>query len=343
MKINGQGLPAVDVHTHLAPKFSRDYLPDSGFKVGERGQAVINGDEVGPSDLYQPEELLKYLDEQNLDQALVSVPPPFFRQGMSSVYQAAWVTAVNEGIFAACAVSERLKPLLYLPLDAPALAIEMLRIFKVRQAVSGWTGAAGGGSIPLDDAAFLELWQMLSADGRPLVLHPGSSLDGRLQAHYLHNLLGNPIETGVAVAQLIFGGVLEDHPKLKILLVHCGGVVPSVAGRWQRGIDTARPGVKRQLSPVMETLKRVYVDCLTHDSANVDLARHVFGDSQLLLGSDWPFPMGLEDPRLSTAHLDGHLQDAIARNNPHMLARGEQTSSWDQGGLVTSKIINTPN
>jgi len=324
MERNGQELPAVDVHTHLAPIIPSDYRLDSGLHKTEQGHLVIDGHEVRPLELNQPEALVKYLDARNLDDALVSVPPPFFRQAMNPAKQEAWVDAINEGICGVCEGEPRLRPLIYLPLDAPQLAIEVVRTYLLREGISGWTGAAGGGSLPLDDPAFTELWDLLSADGRPLVLHPGSSPDDRLEPHYLHNLLGNPVETGVAVAQLIFGGILEDNPQLKVVLVHCGGVVPAVASRWQQGINTLRPGVNSELKPVLETLRRVYVDCLTHDSANVDLARHVFGDSQLLLGSDWPFQMGLADPRLSIAHLDDDLQESIARNNPHRLTQPER-------------------
>jgi len=82
----------------------------------------------------------------------------------------------------------------------------------------------------MDDPALEPVWSALGARRKPLVLHPGESPDARLGPHYLSNLLGNPVETGVAAAQLVLGGVLTRHPDLQIVLVHRGGVLPAVVG-----------------------------------------------------------------------------------------------------------------
>lgn len=309
--------PSVDVHAHLAPVLDAAELAGLGL-TSEHGRYALDGAPLGPVALYDPNRLGAHLDAQDLDEAFVSAPPPFFRQGLPETEAERWVDAVNEGIVRACADDPRMRPLLYLPLDHPALAARVLRR-HMADGAAGWTGAAGGGSVALDSPACSELWSLLAADGRPLLLHPAESPDERLRAHYLHNLLGNPVETAVAAAQLVLGGVLDAHPQLVLVLAHCGGAVPSVAARWQRGMDTARPGVDTSLRPVSESLRLLYADCLTHDPANIDLARHVFGDDRLVLGSDWPFPMGLEDPREPIRHLEPELQHRIARLNPQRL------------------------
>ncbi|MFE2770857.1 amidohydrolase family protein [Microbacterium resistens] len=315
----GAPQPATDVHTHLAPLLDAAAQRESGVATDDDGRLVLDGRAIGPDALYSPDRLLRYLDEHALDAAFVSVPPPFFRQDLPAERTEEWVEAVNDGILAACATDDRLKPLAYLPLENPAAAARTVRTHLATDGFVGWVGAAGGRSVALDSPELAEAWHLLAADGRPVLLHPAESPDERLAAHYLHNLLGNPVETGVATAELVLGGVLAANPHLRIVLVHCGGVVPSVAARWQRGLDTARPGLDASSPPVATMLHDLYADCLTHDGANVDLARHVFGDDRLLLGSDWPFPMGLEDPREPIAHLDPTLQDRIARINPSRL------------------------
>ena len=319
---------AIDVHTHLAPALDTGTTPEFGVRRNEEGLVLLDGKTVGPLPLYHPDRLLAHLDEQALDVAFVSVPPPFFRQHANPDRTREWVDALNVGILSACSGDDCLRPLAYVPFENPKAAAHTVRTHLEDDAFAGWVGAAGGRSVALDSPELAETWHLLAADGRPIMLHPAESPDERLAAHYLHNLLGNPVETGVAVAQLVLGGVLAANPHLRIVLVHCGGVVPSVAARWQRGLDTARPGLDAStLPPVASMLRTLYADCLTHDSANVDLARHVFGDDRLLLGSDWPFPMGLEDPREPIAHLSPALQDQIARVNPSRLTAAHQPLS----------------
>jgi aminocarboxymuconate-semialdehyde decarboxylase len=213
--------------------------------------------------------------------------------------------------------------LAYLPLDEPeAAAAELDRCASSTGSLVGWAGSAGGGSLPLDDPRLAGLWARVAESGRPMLLHPGSSPDSRLGPHYLANLLGNPVETALAAAELVFGDVLGTHPALRLALVHCGGGVPLLAGRWQRGLDTARPGVGALTLGPREAVRRFWVDALAHDPAVVDLAATVIGEDKLVLGSDWPFPMGLDDPSSGIAHLAADLRDRIARDNALVLRGG---------------------
>jgi aminocarboxymuconate-semialdehyde decarboxylase len=174
--------------------------------------------------------------------------------------------------------------------------------------------AGAGGRCPsLADPGYEPLWRALEADGRALMLHPAQSPDYRLADFYLHNLLGNPVETAVAAAQLVFGNVLARHPGLRVVLVHGGGVVPAVAGRWARGVETARPGVPEQELGVRDALRRFWVDDLTHDATMAGALVEVFGADKVLLGSDWPFPMGTPDPAAALAGT-GVAQKAAATN-----------------------------
>ncbi|WP_211231802.1 amidohydrolase family protein [Amycolatopsis balhimycina] len=124
-----------------------------------------------------------------------------------------------------------------------------------------------------------------------------------------------PVETAVAAAQLVFGDVLATHPGLRVLLVHCGGAVPTVAGRWQRGVDTARPDVAPLAEGPLAALRRVFVDCLAHDPALVDQAVAVFGEDRMVLGSDWPFAMGTDDPRGQVSHRGEEFVRQVASVN----------------------------
>jgi aminocarboxymuconate-semialdehyde decarboxylase len=224
----------------------------------------------------------------------------------------------NDGICNAVHGYPRLLPLGYLPLEHPELAIAEYERLRHRPVV-GVCGSAGGASVSLAEPRFDPLWRALDRDGRMLMLHPGSSPDPRLKAFYLANLLGNPAETALAAAQLIFGDVLARYPAMRVLLVHCGGAVPAMIGRWQRGYDTSRPGIKPLLEPPSEMVRRLYVDCLAHDPLLVRHSVAVFGEDKMVLGSDWPFAMGLDDPADQIRHLG--LDDAVIANAERLLGR----------------------
>jgi aminocarboxymuconate-semialdehyde decarboxylase len=267
----------VDVHTHLAPVLDRVYTVE------------------GPPGLTDPASLVSHLDAAGLAGAIVSVPPPYYRQDLTGDDGVEWAAAVNAGLTTRIARHPRLRGLAFLPLHDPAAAL------RAYQAIGDgeWVGvvAGAGGRCPsLADPAYEPLWRALDADGRALMLHPAHSPDYRLADFYLHNLLGNPVETAVAAAQLVFGNVLARHPGLRVVLVHGGGVVPALAGRWVRGVETARPGVPDQELGVRDALRRFWVDGLTHDATMARTLIEVFGADKILLGSDWPFPMGSPDP-----------------------------------------------
>ncbi|GAB2935013.1 hypothetical protein GCM10027280_23620 [Micromonospora polyrhachis] len=306
-------MPGIDMHTHLAPDLRSFDLPE--VEVDDSGVVLLNGGRVGPPDLYHPERLERYLDSAGLDEAVVSVPPPFYRQRLSAADAADWTRAVNDGLLAAVAGRPRLTPLAYLPLEHPEVALAEYERIAADARWAGLVGAAGGRSMALDAEDLRPLWRRLDADARTLQLHPAHSSDDRLAPYYLANLLGNPMETTVAAAQLVFGEVLSNFPGIRIVLVHCGGCLPMVVGRWERGHVTSRPGVP-VLSPTpVEAVRALYVDSLAHDPAVVDLAVSVFGADRLVLGSDWPFPMGTDDPPAAVAHRGAEFAQRVATTN----------------------------
>jgi len=285
----------VDFHTHLAP-FSHE-------------------DVKGPPALHRPDLLLEQLEESGVDRAVVSIPPPFFRQDLDADAAAEWVRAVNDGLAAVAAESEWLLPLAYLPLEHPELAIAEQRRLCEEDGWAGYCASAGGRSVSLADAALAPLWSALDEDAALLLLHPGTSPDERLEEFYLHNLLGNPVETALAAAQLVFGDVLPTHPRMRVLLVHCGGCVPDLVPRWDHGVATDRPGLEPLTEPPSTAVRRFFVDCLVHDPGALDRAVEVFGEDKLLLGSDWPFPMGTKDPKALIAHRGEAFVERVAGTN----------------------------
>jgi aminocarboxymuconate-semialdehyde decarboxylase len=126
----------------------------------------------------------------------------------------------------------------------------------------------------------------------------------RTKKYYLKNLCGNPYDTGIAAAHLIFGGVLDRFEKLEFNLPHAGGTMPGLIGRWDHGTKV-RAELKHMKRPPSEYLRRFTYDTIGHDDRiNANLVRLV-GADRVTLGSDYCFDMGLDDPLATVSRIAG--------------------------------------
>jgi aminocarboxymuconate-semialdehyde decarboxylase len=150
----------------------------------------------------------------------------------------------------------------------------------------------------LGDDFFLPFWAAAEDSGALVFIHPTTRGFGvpALDGYYLWNSVGNPMETAIAAAHMTMTGVLDRHPRLRVLLAHGGGALPVVRGRLRRAF-AVRPEARARITSGPDTaLRRFYYDTVTHDhDLLADLARYA-GPGQLLLGSDRPFDMGTDHP-----------------------------------------------
>ncbi|MGU3495441.1 amidohydrolase family protein [Xanthobacteraceae bacterium A53D] len=307
---------ALDVHAHLIPVEEGGLAAFDGVEWNAQTRAfAIDGHKVGLKGLFSARALLDWMDENGVARAFVSVPPPTYRPDLPEAETRRWADALNHGLKTiADAHADRLSALLHLPVEHPGLA-HAIAGAAVADGHSRFAMSAGSAGVVLSDTAYAPLWSVLDAAGAFLFLHPGEGCDGRLDPFYLHNLLGNPAETALATAHLVFGGILERHPGLTVCLAHAGGTTAALAGRWERGHATARPGLDTGLESPRRTLRRLCVDCIGHDPAALTLAAEVFGRDRILFGSDWPFPMGLPRPHEQLADLDADFLREVLETN----------------------------
>jgi aminocarboxymuconate-semialdehyde decarboxylase len=129
-----------------------------------------------------------------------------------------------------------------------------------------------------------------------MMIHPGHVAGAdRLRSYYLTNLIGNPLDTTIAAACLIFGGVLQRHPKLKFVMVHGGGFIPYQGGRWVHGWQVRpEPKVHLKESPA-PYLDRFVYDTILHSQASLEFLISSVGAARVFLGSDYPYDMGMLD------------------------------------------------
>jgi aminocarboxymuconate-semialdehyde decarboxylase len=290
-----------DVHTHLIPPtvLSAAHRAEFGLSI-DNGRLVIDGQRLPLQRLADPAALLQWIADQGLDGAVVSVPPALFRYAAG----VEWAELVNQGLRELA--TPQLRVLGQLPLldpSAPAVATALAS-----------EGVFSGFAIGTPSYAGLDpVWQALHEVEAFTLVHPGSSDDKRLDSFYLSNLLGNPYETGVAAASLVFADVPGRFPGIRFCLCHGGGVTAALAGRWQRGVDQGRPGIEPLSLPVAAALRRFYVDDLVHDDAVLELLTKTFGAERVLAGSDWPFPMGSDSVSAARSTTAGELTQPLAK------------------------------
>jgi aminocarboxymuconate-semialdehyde decarboxylase len=172
----------------------------------------------------------------------------------------------------------------------------------------------------LDDPRFEPILRRAAELGIPIQLHPCSpDVDARLQRRALPILLGNPIDTAIAAASLITGGVLDRIPDLKVMLVHGGGAFPYLSGRMEHGYDVIEKARCSERTP-RSYLPRFHYDSLVHDEAALRFLVDTVGSEQVVVGTDAPYPMGDRAPLDSLARVGlADDEDVRSRNALRLL------------------------
>jgi aminocarboxymuconate-semialdehyde decarboxylase len=237
---------------------------------------------------------LSDMDAAGIDMQLVSNTPQTFLYNQDPSFTAAMAVLQNDQVAKAVAASpERLMGLATLPMQAPVLAADELRRAVRGQGLKGAQIGSNINGRNLDDPVLEPLWAAASELGALIMVHPTQVAGAeRLRSYYLANLIGNPLDTTIAAACLVFGGVIERYPGITFLMVHGGGFVPYQAGRFRHGWEV-RPEPRTTLkAPPDDSLNRLYFDTIVHDQSVLQFLVSSAGPSRVLLGSDYPFDMG---------------------------------------------------
>jgi aminocarboxymuconate-semialdehyde decarboxylase len=183
-----------------------------------------------------------------------------------------------------------------LPLQAPEKAADELRRAMTRLGLHGAMIGSNCRGKNLDDPSFEPIWAAAEELDAFMMIHPGNVAGAdRLRPYYLGNLVGNPLDTTIAGACLIFGGVLERHPKLNFIMSHGGGFIPYQGARWVHGWEVRpEPKVNIKHSPA-PYLDRFIYDTILHAKAPAEWLISQVGANRVLLGSDYPYDMGMMD------------------------------------------------
>jgi aminocarboxymuconate-semialdehyde decarboxylase len=244
------------------------------------------------------------MDQQGVAVQAISLTAPMLYWGdadLSTNLAQAWNDAATA---AHQAYPTRLVSFLTLPMLYPERALdELARASKLSGMRGVYLGTNIGGK-DLDDPLFEPILARIEALDLPIFLHPVDTIGGdRLKPFFLSNLIGNPVDTAIAACHLIFGGVLDRHPKLQISLPHAGGVLPILVGRIDQGWRT-RAELKSLPGAPSSYLQRFTYDTITHSKRVMEFVIKEVGVERIMLGSDYCFTMGYARPVQSLEQID---------------------------------------
>jgi aminocarboxymuconate-semialdehyde decarboxylase len=322
----------IDTHAHWFPPEWVDLVAREG---GANGAEIATNDQGEITRFKTPDinragfkaqyvELpirLRIMDEGRVDMHALSLTSPM-------VY---WATPefglkLSRAFNDACAAAHLEHPARFvgmatLPMQAPQLAVEeVARAAKLPGIRGVYMGTHVNGR-NLDEKEFFPVYAKCEELGLPIFLHPVAPTGReRMRKYHLGNFLGNPLETGIAAASLVFGGVMDAFPKLDVMLPHAGGIFPALIGRMDHG-TTVRVECRHMTRPPSSYLRRFHYDTITHsDGILMNLVRQV-GADRVVMGSDCPADMSYTRPvdvverltELSAAGRDAILGGNAAR------------------------------
>src|SRR5262245_26877548 len=180
-----------------------------------------------------------------------------------------------------------------LPMQAPNAAADELERAISKLNLKGMQIGSNIMGKNLDDPSFEPVWQVANQHHAFCMVHPNNVAGAdRLKNYYLNNLIGNPLDTTIASASLVFGGVIERYPNIKFFMVHGGGFTPYQAGRWQHGWHVRPEPTVNLKYPPAETIRTFYWDTILHSKPQLEFLVKEWGDAKVILGSDYPYEMG---------------------------------------------------
>jgi aminocarboxymuconate-semialdehyde decarboxylase len=323
----------IDIHSHVAipaaaafvaPHLDAATIPLAHF-AGETTKALNQKQEQDiRARITGYDERLRELDGMGIDMQLVLPSPPqcYYTVPLDIGVKAARM--INDGLAEYVARKpDRFVALGTVPLmNGSEAARELERCMKTL----GMKGAqilTNVGGRELSDPAYAAFWKKAEELGSLVVIHPNGFTEARrFTRFYFNNVIGNPLETTIALHYLIFDGVIERHPNLKLLAVHGGGYLPAYSGRIDHAWGARSDSHADLPHPPTTYLKKIYFDTVVFTPQQLRELVRDFGADHIIMGTDYPFDMGEYDPIghvASVEEFDPPTVAAIAGGNARRL------------------------
>jgi len=305
--LSASGARPIDTHAHYYPQSFLDLIAEEGkrfkadYRMASEGFYVNSpAGSIGPlpTKIIDLKQRLADMDEQGVSIQALSLTTPMVNWAdadFSLKLSRTWNDAASE---AHNAYPDRLAALMILPMLDPDRAIDELNRAAKLPGMRGVYVGTNVNNRDLDDPLFEPILAKIEQLNLPVFLHPLQTVGGeRTKPWYLSNLLGNPFDAAIAACHLIFGGVLDRHPKLQICLPHGGGALPMLIGRIDHGAQV-RAEIKplRLPQPPSAYMQRFTYDTIVHSKPAMEFLIREVGAERILLGSDYCFDMGYDRP-----------------------------------------------
>ena len=299
----------VDIHTHILP----ETWPDLHEKYGYGG--FIRLEHYQPcrarmmmddrffreieENSWSPEARMKESDRDQVDVQVLSTVPVMFSYWAKPEHTLDLSMILNDHIAGVVKkYPKRFIGLATLPMQSPRLAIQELERCMTELGMAGIQIGTHINHWNLDAPEVFAVLEAAQDLGAAVFVHPWDMMGkDNMPKYWLPWLVGMPAETSLAISSLVFGGVLERLPKLRIAFAHGGGSFPATIGRIEHGFHV-RPdlcAVDNNVNP-REYLGKFYLDSLVHDETMLRYLVDLIGEDKVALGSDYPFPLGEHEP-----------------------------------------------
>jgi len=323
----------IDIHSHVAipdaaalvrPHLDPATIPLAHFADAGTKALSARQEEDIRARITQYDERLSDMDAMGVDMQLI-LPPPnqcCYTVPLDIAVKAARM--VNDGLAQYVAKKpDRFVALGTVPLSDGAEAATELERCMTSLRMKGAEILTNVAGRELSEPQYSPFWKRAEELGALVVIHPNGFTDGRrLTRFYFNNVIGNPLETTIALHHLIFDGVLERHPDLKILAVHGGGYLPAYCGRIDHAWGARSDSHSELPQPPTSYLKKIYLDSVVFTPHQLAHLLRVFGADHIVMGTDYPFDMAEYDPighLASVEELDSTTLAAIAGGNARRL------------------------
>jgi aminocarboxymuconate-semialdehyde decarboxylase len=306
----------IDIHTHILP----ETWPDLKERYGYGGWIRLEHHKPCCARMMQDDKFFREIQDNcwdpdvrirecshfHVDVQVLSTVPVMFSYWAKARHAHDLSMLLNDHIAGIVkAYPDRFVGLATLPMQSPKLAIQELERCMKQLGMAGIQIGTHINDWNLEAPEIFEVLQAAEELNAAVFIHPWDMMGReKMPKYWLPWLVGMPAESSLAICSMIFGGVLERLPKLRVAFAHGGGSFPATIGRIEQGY-LVRPdlcAVDNDVNP-REYLKKIYIDSLVHDPDTLDFLVRTMGADKIALGTDYPFPLGELEP--------GHLIESM--------------------------------
>jgi aminocarboxymuconate-semialdehyde decarboxylase len=330
-------ISVIDLHAHILLKGAFDrvrnkyprLVPTIELEPGDKCAIIMQdprflpAKESAPRTIFDVEKRIADMRRMNIHVQALSVIPSLLYYTVEPDVGLALAKAQNDALANIVETyPDSFVGLANVPLQDARMAADELERAVLELGLKGTQIGSNINGLNLDDPSLEPFYAKAEHLNALIAVHPHNiSARERLTQYALVNFIGIPLETTIAIASIIFGGVLERHPTLKFFFVHGGGYVPYQRGRWEHGFQRRDEPKKNISKPPSQYLRVLTFDTVTHYAPALKYLISTIGSDHVALGSDYPFDMADHDPvkTITTLNLSKEDEEKILGGNARRL------------------------